>query len=102
MISAFIRDPDFVGQTKDRLSTTEAQRLVEGAVRDHWDNWLAADPRRAANILDFFIERAEERQQLTGAKARQADRFALDRRFDRPAKPELDRRAHPVSLTDGA
>ena len=41
LVSCFIREPEFVGQTKDRLATTEAQRLVEGAVRDHFDNWLA-------------------------------------------------------------
>ncbi|MEM7271292.1 MAG: ATP-binding protein, partial [Pseudomonadota bacterium] len=61
MISAFIKDPDFVGQTKDRLSTVEAQRLVEGAVRDHFDNWLAADPKQSGAVLEFFIDRAEER-----------------------------------------
>ena len=41
MLSVFIREPEFVGQTKDRLATTQAARLVEGAVRDHFDNWLA-------------------------------------------------------------
>ncbi|MFS4438989.1 DNA topoisomerase IV subunit B [Paracoccaceae bacterium GXU_MW_L88] len=61
LISVFIREPEFVGQTKDRLATTEAQRLVENAVRDHFDNWLAADPKAAGAILDYFILRAEER-----------------------------------------
>jgi topoisomerase-4 subunit B len=61
MISAFIREPEFVGQTKDRLASAEAARLVEGAVRDHFDNWLAADPRRAGAVLEFAIERANER-----------------------------------------
>ena len=61
LVSCFIREPEFVGQTKDRLATTEAQRLVEGAVRDHFDNWLASDTKSAGAILDFLVLRAEER-----------------------------------------
>ena len=61
LISVFIREPQFVGQTKDRLATEDAARMVEGAVRDHFDTWLAADPKSAGAILDFLILRAEER-----------------------------------------
>ena len=61
LVSCFIREPEFVGQTKDRLATAEAARLVEGAVRDHFDNWLAADTKSAGAILDFLVLRAEER-----------------------------------------
>ncbi len=61
LVSCFIREPEFVGQTKDRLATTEAHRMVEGAVRDHFDNWLAADTKSAGAILDFLVLRAEER-----------------------------------------
>jgi len=61
LVSCFIRDPEFVGQTKDRLATAEAARLVEGGVRDHFDNWLAADTKAAGAILDFLVLRAEER-----------------------------------------
>ncbi len=61
LVSCFIREPEFVGQTKDRLATTEAQRLVENSVRDHFDNWLAADTKSAGAILDFLVLRAEER-----------------------------------------
>ncbi|HBB85551.1 MAG TPA: DNA topoisomerase IV subunit B, partial [Sulfitobacter sp.] len=61
LVSCFIREPEFVGQTKDRLATTEAARLVENAVRDHFDNWLAADTKSAGAILDFLVLRAEER-----------------------------------------
>jgi len=68
MISVFIREPEFVGQTKDRLATAEAERLVEGAVRDRFDSWLAADPRRADAILAHLIERAEERQRRRAEK----------------------------------
>ena len=61
LVSCFIREPEFVGQTKDRLATVEAQRLVEGAVRDHFDTWLASDTKSAGAILDFLVLRAEER-----------------------------------------
>jgi topoisomerase IV subunit B len=61
MISVFIREPEFVGQTKDRLATQEAARLVEGAVRDRFDHWLdRRHPHRHA-ILDYLVLRAEER-----------------------------------------
>ncbi len=61
LVSCFIREPEFVGQTKDRLATTEAARLVENAVRDHFDTWLGSDTKSAGAILDFLILRAEER-----------------------------------------
>jgi topoisomerase IV subunit B len=61
MISVFIREPEFQGQTKDRLATAEAARIVEQAVRDPFDHWLAGNPVQANKLLDFVIERAEER-----------------------------------------
>jgi topoisomerase-4 subunit B len=61
LVSCFIREPQFVGQTKDRLSTEAAARMTEGAVRDHFDNWLAADTKSAGAILDFLVLRSEER-----------------------------------------
>ena len=61
LISIFIREPSFVGQTKDRLSTEEAAKWVEMAVKDHFDNWLASDNKSAGAILDFLVLRAEER-----------------------------------------
>ena len=84
MISAFIRDPEFVGQTKEKLSTGEASRLVEGAVRDHFDNWLAADPKRSGAILDFVIERAEERMKRRQEK--EVARKSATRRLRLPGK----------------
>ncbi len=62
LVSCFIRDPAFVGQTKDRLSTEAAAKMTEGAVRDHFDHWLTADIKAAGAILDFLVLRAEERQ----------------------------------------
>jgi topoisomerase-4 subunit B len=61
MLSVFIRDPQFQGQTKDRLTSPEAARLVEAALRDHFDHWLAGDPATADNLLAWAVERAEER-----------------------------------------
>jgi topoisomerase-4 subunit B len=61
MLSVFVREPEFQGQTKDRLATAEAQRLVEQAIRDPFDHWLAGNPTQANKLLDFVIERAEER-----------------------------------------
>jgi len=71
LVSCFIAEPEFVGQTKDRLATTEAQRLVENSVRDHFDNWLAADPKSAGAILDFLVLRAEERMRRRQEKETQ-------------------------------
>jgi len=61
MLSVFIREPEFVGQTKDRLATVEAQRIVENAIRDPFDHWLADNPQEADKLLEWVIARAEER-----------------------------------------
>ncbi len=71
LISIFIRDPSFVGQTKDRLSNEAAQKMVENAVRDHFDNWLAADTKSAGAILDYLVLRAEERLKRRAEKETQ-------------------------------
>ena len=60
-LSVFIRDPQFQGQTKEKLTSPEAARLVETALRDRFDHFLAGDPAQADNLLAFVIERAEER-----------------------------------------
>jgi topoisomerase-4 subunit B len=61
MLSVFVREPEFQGQTKDRLATAEAQRVVENAIKDPFDHWLAGNPLQANKLLDFIIERADER-----------------------------------------
>ncbi|WP_421724031.1 DNA topoisomerase IV subunit B [Bauldia sp.] len=61
MLSVFIREPEFVGQTKDRLATAQATRIVETAIRDPFDHWLAASPTEATRLLEWVIDRAEER-----------------------------------------
>jgi topoisomerase-4 subunit B len=61
MLSVFVREPEFQGQTKDRLATAEAQRIVEQAIKDPFDHWLAGNPLQANKLLDFIVERADER-----------------------------------------
>ncbi|WP_340300826.1 DNA topoisomerase IV subunit B [Roseobacter sp. HKCCD5988] len=84
LVSCFIAEPEFVGQTKDRLATTEAARMVEGAVRDRFDNWLAADTKSAGAILDFLILRAEERMRRRQEKETQ--RKSATKRLRLPGK----------------
>ncbi len=62
LLSVFLRDPSFQGQTKERLTSPEAGRLVENAVRDHFDHWLSADPASSNLLLARVIERADERR----------------------------------------
>ncbi|MFZ1088281.1 MAG: DNA topoisomerase IV subunit B [Xanthobacteraceae bacterium] len=61
MVSVFIREPEFQGQTKDRLATAEASRIVENAIKDPFDHWLAGNHIQANKLLDYVIDRAEER-----------------------------------------
>ncbi|MDF1855553.1 DNA topoisomerase IV subunit B [Pseudooceanicola sp.] len=84
LVSCFIREPEFVGQTKDRLATVEAQRLVEGAVRDHFDNWLAADTKAAGAILDFLVLRADER--LRRKQEKETQRKTATKKLRLPGK----------------
>ncbi|WP_439139654.1 DNA topoisomerase IV subunit B [Roseicyclus sp.] len=84
LVSCFIAEPEFVGQTKDRLATTEAARMVEGAVRDHFDNWLAANTKSAGAILDFLVLRAEERLRRRAEK--ETDRKTATKKLRLPGK----------------
>ena len=61
MLSVFVREPEFQGQTKDRLATAEAQRIVEQAIKDPFDHWLTGNPLQANKLLEFVVERADER-----------------------------------------
>src|SRR5690606_29820958 len=70
--------------TKDRLATQEAARLVEGAVRDRLDTWLAGDPKTADAILDMLVERAEERQKRRAEK--EATRKSATKKLRLPGK----------------
>ncbi len=84
LLSLFIRDPQFQGQTKERLATAEATRLVENAVKDHFDHWLGADPAAARMLLDRIVERSEERQRRR--QQRELARKTATRKLRLPGK----------------
>ncbi len=68
LLSVFVRNPQFQGQTKERLSSPEAARFVEAVIKDHFDHWLSGDPAGANALLDRVVERAEERVRRRNAK----------------------------------
>jgi len=84
MMSLFIREPEFVGQTKDKLATVEAQKIVETAIRDPFDHWLAASPQAANKLLDWVVDRAEER--LQRRKEKEINRKSATRKLRLPGK----------------
>ena len=84
LISVFIREPEFQGQTKERLSSSDAQRLVETALRDEFDHWLTAAPKSANALLQFVIDRAEER--LKRRKDKEVARASATRKLRLPGK----------------
>ncbi len=84
MISVFVKNPEFQGQTKERLSSADAQRLVEGALRDPFDHWLAGQPKAADALLAFVADRAEER--LKRRKEKEVARASATRKLRLPGK----------------
>ncbi|MDA8251248.1 MAG: DNA topoisomerase IV subunit B [Rhodospirillales bacterium] len=83
-LSLFLREPQFQGQTKEKLTSPEAARLVETALRDRFDHFLAGDPATADNLLAFAIERAEER--LRRRELKDTPRKSATRRLRLPGK----------------
>jgi len=84
LLSVFIREPQFQGQTKDKLSNPEAQRWVDAAVKDHFDHWLSGDPAAAGLLLDRLIEKAEDRARRKASK--ETARKTATRRLRLPGK----------------
>src|SRR3954452_14694101 len=84
MLSVFIREPEFQGQTKDKLATVEAGRIVETAIRDAFDHWLAASPQQANKLLDWVIDRADER--LRRRQEKEVARKTATRKLRLPGK----------------
>jgi topoisomerase-4 subunit B len=84
MLSVFIREPEFQGQTKDRLATQEATRIVENAVRDAFDHWLADSPQQATRLLEWCIDQAEER--LRRRREKDIGRQSATRKLRLPGK----------------
>jgi len=84
MLSVFIREPEFVGQTKDKLATVEAQRIVENALRDPFDHFLADSPAEADKLLEWVIDRADER--VRRRKEKEVNRKSAVRKLRLPGK----------------
>ncbi len=84
LVSLFIRDPQFQGQTKDKLVTVEATRLVENAIKDHFDHWLSADTESGKALLGRIIDRTEERLRKKAAK--ETSRKTATKRLRLPGK----------------
>ncbi|WP_207478517.1 DNA topoisomerase IV subunit B [Arenibaculum pallidiluteum] len=84
LLSVFIRDPQFQGQTKEKLATAEAARLVDQAMKDHFDHWLSGQPQASQVLLDRLIEKAEER--LRRRQAKETSRKTATRKLRLPGK----------------
>jgi topoisomerase-4 subunit B len=84
MLSVFIREPEFQGQTKDKLATQEATRIVESAVKDAFDHWLTESPQQATRLLDWSIDQAEER--LKRRREKEVGRQSATRKLRLPGK----------------
>ena len=84
LISVFIADPQFQGQTKEKLSTTGVTRLVEGALKDRFDHFLTGDRASADALLELVLEHADER--LRRRQAREVSRKSATRKLRLPGK----------------
>ncbi len=84
LLSVYVREPEFVGQTKERLSTPEAARIVESAIRDHFDHWLATHRTEAEKLLEWVVDRASER--LARRRQKEVARKAATRKLRLPGK----------------
>ncbi|MEO1281397.1 MAG: DNA topoisomerase IV subunit B [Pseudomonadota bacterium] len=84
MLSVFIREPEFQGQTKDKLATQEAARIVETTVRDAFDHWLTSAPTQAAKLMEWTIQQAEER--LKRRRDKEISRQSATRKLRLPGK----------------
>ena len=84
VLSVFVRDPHFQGQTKDRLVSQDATRLVETSLRDRFETWLSSDPERAGFLLDAAIERMEDRKRRK--RDREVARKTATRKLRLPGK----------------
>lgn len=84
LLSVFIRDPQFQGQTKDKLATAAATRWVDTAIKDYFDHWLTSDPGSSKILLESIIEMAELRMRRREEKATQ--RKSATRKLRLPGK----------------
>ena len=84
MLSLFIRDPQFQGQTKEKLATSEAARLVENAIKDPFDHWLSGDTKTANLLLNYIMEKVEDRKRKK--KTQETARASATKRLRLPGK----------------
>jgi topoisomerase-4 subunit B len=84
MLSLFMREPEFQGQTKDKLASQEATRIVEAALKDAFDHWLADSPAQGTKLLDWTIEQAEDR--LKRKREKEVGRQSATRKLRLPGK----------------
>ncbi len=84
LLSVFVRNPEFQGQTKDKLATAEAQRIVENTIRPAFDHWLASNPKQAGALVEWVVERSEERQRRR--KEKEVSRQQATRKLRLPGK----------------
>jgi len=84
LLSLFIPNPQFQGQTKEKLTSPEAAKLVENMLKDHVDHWLSGDPETANVLLARVIENAEERE--SRRKAKEFSRKSATRKVRLPGK----------------
>jgi len=84
VLSVFIRDPQFQGQTKDKLATAAVSRWVDTAVKDYFDHWLTADPGASKLLLEHVIDKAEER--VRRRQEKQTQRKSATRKLRLPGK----------------
>ena len=84
VLSIFIREPEFQGQTKEKLSSPDAQRLVENGLRDHFDHFLSEHPQEAEALLSFVIDAAEDR--VRRRQEKEVSRKAQSRKLRLPGK----------------
>ncbi|WP_375207233.1 DNA topoisomerase IV subunit B [Hyphococcus sp.] len=103
LLSVFVRNPEFQGQTKDKLATSEAQRIVENTVRPAFDHWLASNPKQAGALVDWVADRAEERQRRR--KEKEVSRQQATRKLRLPGKladcSQKDRSGTEIFLVEG-
>ncbi|WP_019962090.1 DNA topoisomerase IV subunit B [Woodsholea maritima] len=103
MLSVFMKDPEFQGQTKERLATAEMARLVETAMRDPLDHWLAGNPKESQKLIDWAVDRAEER--LKRKRDKEVKRQTASRRLRLPGKladcSKTDAQGTEIFLVEG-
>jgi topoisomerase IV subunit B len=103
ILSVFVRNPEFQGQTKDKLATAEAQRIVENTIRPAFDHWLASNPKQAGALVDWVVERSEERQRRR--KEKEVSRQAATRKLRLPGKladcTNVNRTGTEIFLVEG-